>query len=72
MNLIMLEHNIRRTLSILGFEKMLRALQNWKPDYSKVLCRFISDQALSEANSGIFFSSVTNTWQVSLAQKRYN
>jgi transposase len=44
MNLIMLVYNIKRTLSILGFEKMKQALQNWKPDYSKLLCRFLSGQ----------------------------
>jgi transposase len=37
MNLIMLVYNIRRTLSILGFEKMLSAINNWKPDYHKVI-----------------------------------
>lgn len=37
MNLIMLVYNIRRTLSILGFEKMLSAIKNWKPDYKKVI-----------------------------------
>lgn len=36
MNLIMLVYNIRRTLSILGFEKLLKAIQNWTPDYKKV------------------------------------
>ena len=40
MNLIMLIYNIKRTLSILGFEKMLQAIENWKPDYSKVICAF--------------------------------
>ena len=44
MNLIMLVYNIKRTLSILGFEKMLQAIENWKPDYSKLLCSFLSDQ----------------------------
>jgi hypothetical protein len=44
MNLIMLVYNIKRTLSILGFSKMMQALQNWKPDYSKLLCRFLSGQ----------------------------
>ena len=39
MNLIMLMYNIKRTLSILGFAKMEQALQNWKPDYSKMLCQ---------------------------------
>ena len=37
MNLIMLVYNIKRTLSILGFEKMMQALQNWKPDYSRIV-----------------------------------
>lgn len=37
MNLIMLVYNIKRTLTIVGFEKMLQAIQNWKPDYSKVI-----------------------------------
>ena len=40
MNLIMLVYNIRRTLSLLGFEKMIKAIENWKPDYSKVICAF--------------------------------
>lgn len=37
MNLIMLVYNIKRTLSILGFEKTLQAIENWKPDYNKVI-----------------------------------
>ena len=37
MNLIMLVYNIKRTLSILGFEKMLKAIANWKPDYSRIV-----------------------------------
>ena len=27
-----------RTLYILGFTKMLEAIQNWTPDYNKVVC----------------------------------
>lgn len=38
MNLIMLVYNIKRTLSILGFEKMLQAIENWQPDYKRVIC----------------------------------
>ena len=38
MNLVMLVYNIKRTISILGFEKMMQAIQNWKPDYKKVIC----------------------------------
>ena len=40
MNLIMFCYNFMRTKNILGFEKMIQAIQNWKPDYSKVVCRF--------------------------------
>ena len=36
MNLIMLVYNLRRTLSLVGFEKMLAAINNWIPDYRKV------------------------------------
>jgi transposase len=38
MNLIMFCYNFMRTKNILGFEKMLQHIQNWQPDYSKVIC----------------------------------
>ena len=38
MNLIMLCYNFLRTKNILGFTKMLEAIQNWQPDYSKIVC----------------------------------
>jgi transposase len=38
MNLIMFCYNFMRTKNILGFEKMLEAIKNWQPDYSKVAC----------------------------------
>jgi transposase len=38
MNLIMLVYNIKRTFSIVGFKKMLQAIQNWTPDYQRVVC----------------------------------
>jgi transposase/ribosomal protein L33 len=44
MNLIMLVYNIKRTLSILGFEKLLQAIHNWKPDYGRVLFSFLERQ----------------------------
>ena len=31
-------YNFMRTKNILGFEKMLQAVQNWQPDYDKVVC----------------------------------
>ena len=37
MNLIMFCYNFMRTKNILGFDKMLQAIQNWQPDYSKLV-----------------------------------
>ena len=38
MNLIMFCYNFLRTKNILGFDKMLETIKNWKPDYSKIVC----------------------------------
>ena len=38
MNLIMFCYNFLRTKNILGFDRMLKAIKNWQPDYSKVVC----------------------------------
>lgn len=38
MNLIMFCYNFLRTKNILGFEKMLKAIHNWKPNYDKIVC----------------------------------
>lgn len=38
MNLIMFCYNFLRTKNILGFERMLQQIQNWQPDYTKVVC----------------------------------
>ena len=40
MNLIMFCYNFMRTKNILGFEKMLKAIESWKPDYNKVAGAF--------------------------------
>lgn len=37
MNFIMFCYNFMRTKNILGFEKMMQAIQNWKPDYIKII-----------------------------------
>ena len=42
MNLIIFFYNFMRTKNILGFEKMLQAIQNWQPDYNKVVCALIN------------------------------
>ena len=38
MNLIMFCYNFMRTKNILGTPKMLKAIENWTPDYDKVIC----------------------------------
>lgn len=38
MNLIMFCYNFMRTKNILGFDKMLATIQNWQPDYAKIVC----------------------------------
>jgi transposase len=38
MNLIMFCYNFMRTKNILGFDKMLAAIKNWQPDYTKIVC----------------------------------
>ena len=40
MNPIMFCYNFMRTKNILGIEKMLKAIENWAPDYDKVICAF--------------------------------
>lgn len=44
MNLIGLVYNIKRTLSILGFEKLMKAIANWKPDYARIIFSFLQHQ----------------------------
>ncbi len=36
MNLVMFCYNFMRTKNILGFERMMLAIQNWLPDYNNV------------------------------------
>jgi transposase len=38
MNLIALVYNLRRTINIMGSGLLITALDNWTPDYEKVLC----------------------------------
>jgi len=40
MNLIMFCYNFMRTKNILGIDKMLKAIENWTPDYDKVIGAF--------------------------------
>ena len=60
MNLIMLCYNFLRTKNILGFDKMLTAIQNWQPDYTKVICAlkkgFIK-MIYSQNKSSLFLNS---------------
>ena len=59
MNLIMFCYNFMRTSNILGFEKMLEAINNWKPDYSKLVCaikRVIMKMSGSQKEPPLFLS----------------
>jgi transposase len=38
MNLIMLCYNIKRSITIIGIDKIENALKNWTPNYEKALC----------------------------------
>jgi transposase len=68
MKLIMLVYNIKRTLSILGFTKLMEAIANWKPDYSKLLCHFLWVQIRShwKRTTELFFSSQKNIFRIRL------
>ncbi len=60
MNLIMFCYNFMRTKNILGFEKMLQAIQNWQPDYSKVvgLLKTAFTKAIYNQNNPLHFLQV--------------
>lgn len=57
MNLIMFCYNFMRTKNILGFEKMLKQIQSWKPDYNKVMCTLKNTflKAIYSQNERLFF-----------------
>lgn len=57
MNLIMLCYNFMRTKNILGFEKMLQAIKNWTPDYSKIICAIKKAliKMISSQNKRLYF-----------------
>ncbi len=57
MNLIMFCYNFLRTKNILGFDKMLQAIQNWQPDYVKVVCAIKSGiiKLITSRNAGTIF-----------------
>ena len=60
MNLIIFCHNFLRTKNILGFNKMLTTIQNWKPDYSKIVCALkqgIVKIIYSQNKPAFFFNS---------------
>ena len=56
MNLIMFCYNFTRTKNILGFDKMLKAIQSWNPDYIKVIC------AIKKALSKAFYNQNPASW----------
>jgi hypothetical protein len=40
MNLIMFCYNFLRTKNIVGSHKMLQHIQNWQPNYDRIVCAF--------------------------------
>jgi len=57
MNLIMFCYNFMRTKSILGFDKMLEAIKNWQPNYSKVVCvlKTVFNKMIYSQNGALLF-----------------
>lgn len=57
MNLIMFCYNFMRTKNILGFDKMMQHIQNWQPDYTKVICALKNGflKAIFGQNKGFHF-----------------
>ncbi len=57
MNIIMFCYNFMRTQNILGFDKMLETINNWKPDYQKVICILITafNKAIVSRNKLFYF-----------------
>ncbi len=57
MNLIMFCYNFMRTKNILGFEKMLQQIQNWQPDYAKIICHLKTTltKAFFRQNTSLLF-----------------
>ena len=47
MALIMMVYNVKWTINILGLEKLLEKLKNWKPKYPKGLVSKIKELILS-------------------------
>jgi transposase len=61
MNLIMFCYNFLRTKNILGFDNMLKAIQNWQPDYTKVACALKNGfiKSIYSLNTALRFSHPT-------------
>jgi hypothetical protein len=48
-----------RTKNILGFHKMLQAINNWQPDYNKVACALKKSlmQVVYGLNEALFYNN---------------
>ncbi len=60
MNLIMFCYNFMRTKNILGIENMLKTIENWTPDYDKVICALKNAfiKAINSLNAHPLFSKI--------------
>jgi len=72
MNLIMFCYNFMRTKNILGFDNMKQAIQNWQPDYKKVICVVINgpSKLFCSHISPSVFSKLYSTCYWKAARKR--
>jgi len=61
MNLIMFCYNFMRTKNILGFNKMLETIQNWQPDYKKIVCALKNafTKAIYRQNTEQYFTNLS-------------
>ena len=59
MNLIMFCYNFMRTKNILGFDKMLHTINNWQPDYNKVVYALKKSLAdlIYNPNAALFYNN---------------
>ncbi|MEO7292664.1 MAG: hypothetical protein ABIW34_06160, partial [Ginsengibacter sp.] len=53
-------YNFMRTKNILGFNKMMEAIKNWKPDYNKGICALKTAfiQMIANQNKRLYFFSI--------------
>ena len=69
MALIMTVYNMKRAINILGIEKLLEKLKNWKPKYPKGLVSKIKESILSLYARFSIFNYKYIAWKQSALQR---